>query len=136
MLLFIDEKLLKYDESNISKEAVESSTSGVNNIDPAVDWTSVVAVLDPISSVLKLSVVRLGEFNVSFIVEEKTISDTFKDGLVSMIEDLDGIIFVEVWSVGGSIDDNTDESGKYNDETMVEISSRTESVYCSEWLEK
>lgn len=37
MLLFIDEKLLKYDESNISKEAVESSTSGVNNIDPAVD---------------------------------------------------------------------------------------------------
>lgn len=136
MLLFIDEKLLKYDESNISKEAVESSTSGVNNIDPAVDWTSVVAVLDPISSVLKSSVVRFGEFNVSFIVEEKTISDTFKDGLVSMIEDLDGIIFVEVWSVGGSIDDNTDESGKYNDETMVEISSRTESVYCSEWLEK
>lgn len=136
MLLFIDEKLLKYDESNISKEAVESSTSGVNNIDPAVDWTSVVAVLDPISSVLKLSVVRLGEFNVSFIVEERTISDTFKDGLVSMIEDLDGIIFVEVWSVGGSIDDNTDESGKYNDETMVEISSRTESVYCSRWLEK
>lgn len=136
MLLFIDEKLLKYDESNISKEAVESSTSGVNNIDPAVDWTSVVAVLDPISSVLKSSVVRLGEFNVSFIVEEKTISDTFKDGLVSMIEDLDGIIFVEVWSVGGSIDDNTDESGKYNDETMVEISSRTESVYCSRWLEK
>lgn len=136
MLLFIDEKLLKYDESNISKEAVESSTSGVNNIDPAVDWTSVVAVLDSISSVLKSSVVRLGEFNVSFIVEEKTISDTFKDGLVSMIEDLDGIIFVEVWSVGGSIDDNTDESGKYNDETMVEISSRTESVYCSRWLEK
>lgn len=136
MLLFIDEKLLKYDESNISKEAVESSTSGVNNIDPAVDWTSVVAVLDPISSVLKSSVVRFGEFNVSFIVEEKTISDTFKDGLVSMIEDLDGIIFVEVWSVGGSIDDNTDESGKYNDETMVEISSRTESVYCSRWLEK
>lgn len=136
MLLFIDEKLLKYDESNMSKEAVESSTSGVNNIDPAVDWTSVVAVLDPISSVLKLSVVRLGEFNVSFIVEERTISDTFKDGLVSMIEDLDGIIFVEVWSVGGSIDDNTDESGKYNDETMVEISSRTESVYCSRWLEK
>lgn len=119
MLLFIDEKLLKYDESNISKEAVESSTSGVNNIDPAVDWTSVVAVLDPISSVLKLSVVRLGEFNVSFIVEERTISDTFKDGLVSMIEDLDGIIFVDVWSVGGSIDDNKDESGKYNDETMV-----------------
>lgn len=37
MLLFIDEKLLKYDESNMSKEAVESSTSGVNNIDPAVD---------------------------------------------------------------------------------------------------
>lgn len=136
MLLFIDEKLLKYDESNISKEAVESSTSGVNNIDPAVDWTSVVAVLDPISSVLKSSVVRLGEFNVSFIVEEKTISDTFKDGLVSMIEDLDGIIFVEVWSVGGSIDDNIDESGKYNDESMVEISSRTDSVYCSEWLEK
>lgn len=136
MLLFIDEKLLKYDESNISKEAVESSTSGVNNIDPAVDWTSVVAVLDPISSVLKSSVVRLGEFNVSFIVEEKTISDTFKDDLVSMIEDLDGIIFVEVWSVGGSIDDNIDESGKYNDESMVEISSRTDSVYCSEWLEK
>lgn len=53
-----------------------------------------------------------------------------------MIEDLDGIIFVEVWSVGGSIDDTTDESGKYNDETMVEISSRTDSVYCSEWLEK
>lgn len=136
MLLFIDETLLKYDESNISKEAVESSTSGVNNIDPAVDWTSVVAVLDPISSVLKSSVVRLGEFNVSFIVEEKTISDTFKDDLVSMIEDLDGIIFVEVWSVGGSIDDNIDESGKYNDESMVEISSRTDSVYCSEWLEK
>lgn len=37
MLLFNDEKLVKYDESNISKEDVESSTSGDNTIDPVVD---------------------------------------------------------------------------------------------------
>lgn len=53
-----------------------------------------------------------------------------------MIEDLDKIISVEVWSVGRFIDDNTDESGEYNDETMLETSSRTDSVYFSERLEK
>lgn len=96
----------------------------------------VVVVLDLIFLVLKLLVVRFGEFNVSFIVEEKMIFDIFKDDFVLMIEDLDGIIFVEVWFVGGFIDDNIDELGKYNDEIMVEILFCMESVYCLEWFEK
>lgn len=136
MLFFIDEKFFKYDEFNIFKEVVELSIFGVNNIDFVVDWILVVVVLDLIFLVLKLLVVRFGEFNVSFIVEEKMIFDIFKDGFVLMIEDLDGIIFVEVWFVGGFIDDNIDELGKYNDEIMVEILFCMDSVYCLEWFEK
>lgn len=136
MLFFIDEKFFKYDEFNIFKEVVELSIFGVNNIDFVVDWILVVVVLDLIFLVLKLLVVRFGEFNVSFIVEEKMIFDIFKDGFVLMIEDLDGIIFVEVWFVGGFIDDNIDELGKYNDEIMVEILFCMESVYCLWWFEK
>lgn len=136
MLFFIDEKFFKYDEFNIFKEVVELSIFGVNNIDFVVDWILVVVVLDFIFLVLKLLVVRFGEFNVSFIVEEKMIFDIFKDGFVLMIEDLDGIIFVEVWFVGGFIDDNIDELGKYNDEIMVEILFCMDSVYCLEWFEK
>lgn len=136
MLFFIDEKFFKYDEFNIFKEVVELSIFGVNNIDFVVDWILVVVVLDLIFLVLKLLVVRFGEFNVSFIVEEKMIFDIFKDDFVLMIEDLDGIIFVEVWFVGGFIDDIIDELGKYNDESMVEILFCMDSVYCLEWFEK